>query len=307
VTEGSVERLEERFVVAGEIGRGGTARVFLARDATTGERCALKVLLPRYAARADLRHRFHAEARAMSSIGHPNVLAVLAWGTSELGPWLVTEYAHGGSIAQWVRHHGPMPPALAADVVAQMCRGVAAAHAKGIVHRDLKPDNVLVMSDGTCKVADFGVAQVARAAERITVTGARIGTLGYVAPEQIEDARDADARADVYGISATLWMLVTGKVPAHAFHADPYQSGVPGPLCPIVARGTAYRREERFPTVAELGEAVEAALARLPPAPAGTPSIVGQAPVPGLASGFSLEPTSGSDGSDSTWVDDEKR
>ncbi|MCB9689950.1 MAG: serine/threonine protein kinase [Alphaproteobacteria bacterium] len=299
MVEVGTERLGERFIVTRELGRGGTSQVFLAVDTETGDRCAVKILLPRFAARADLRHRFHAEARAMQRVRHPHVLQVHTWGTCPIGPFLVSEYAEGGPISGWVARHGPMPLSLAVMVGRQVCEGVAAAHATGIVHRDLKPDNVLVGGDGRCRVADFGIAQLAWD-ERITATGARIGTLGYVAPEQLEDAREVDERADVYGIAATLWMLTAGRVPAHAFHDDPYEAGVPGPLCPIIARGTAYRAGDRFQSVAEMARALHLIGQNLPPPPRDTPPLTSAPPAPGLATSFSLD-SEPSEGSDETW------
>jgi serine/threonine protein kinase len=291
--------LEGRWRLEDEIGRGGTGIVYRAVDTESNAICAVKVLAARYSARADLRHRFNVEARSMASIHHPGVLRVYGWGVADDGPYLVTELAEGGSISGWVNRHGAMPPALAVDVMLQVCVAVEAAHDLAIVHRDLKPDNVLVASDGRCRVCDFGIAQVHRELERITRTGASIGTLGFMAPEQVEDARNVDVRADVYAVATTLWFLLRARIPPHAFHTDPWEHGIPGVLCPVIGRATAFRRDDRQTTLAELRADLIAVVDRLPALPPGTaPLFVGKPGSPAPAGHASEQ------ASEATWVDD---
>jgi serine/threonine-protein kinase len=291
----------DRWKLGDEIGRGGTAVVYRAIDTKAGTIGAVKLLASRYAARADLRHRFNVEARAMASIPHEGVLRVFDWGVGEHGPYLVTEVAEGGSVSSWVNRHGAMPPALAVDVILQVCAAVEAAHDLAIVHRDLKPDNVLVTSDGRCRVCDFGIAQVHRDAERITRTGTTIGTLGFIAPEQIEDARNVDVRADVYAIATTLWFLIRARIPPHAFHTDPWEHGIPGVLCPIIGRATAFKREERHASVAELRAEFTAVLPRLPALPAATPPLFAPA-----EHTMPLMPQAGADDpNEAAWLEDD--
>jgi serine/threonine protein kinase len=303
-----------RYSLVREIGRGGTAVVHLAKDNQTGKWCAIKILTPKYAAREDLRQRFRRECEAMAQIRHPRVLRVLTWGITDGSMFLVTEYAEGGSTGSWVRKHGPMPPRLGIDVAAQVCEGVGAAHAIGVVHRDVKPDNVLIGADGSIFVCDFGIAQVrAMDEDPLTRTGTSIGTLGFMAPEQSNQARDVDRRADVYSIAATLWFLLRGKVPPHAFYVDPWQSGIPGPLCPVLGRATHSRRDNRHDNVNELRAELLEVRERLPENPPDTPPL---APArkdgrPGKPEGQDAStqghPTtterSGSDEPEITWVD----
>ncbi len=264
LTRGSV--VGDRFTVHGVIGVGGTATVYLADDARAGRSCALKVLSPALAARPKVRERFAREVAAMAALDHPSVLRVLAWGDSDVGPYLAAEYAARGTIGAHVASGGPLEPAHAVSVALQTCGGLAAAHARGIVHRDVKPDNILVMADGSCRVGDFGIARVETHRERITRTGTQLGTAGFMAPEQM--AADAvDHRADVYGVAATLWYLLCGVVPAHAFAEDPWRAGVPGPLVPILARATSFRTWDRHADVAELMSDLRGVLSRLPPLP----------------------------------------
>lgn len=294
-----------RYELVREIGRGGTAVVHLAKESRTGKYCAIKILASKYAAREDLRQRFRRECEAMAQIRHASVLRVLTWGIADGSMFLATEYAEGGSIGSWVRKHGPMGGHRGIDLVSQVCDGVAAAHAIGVVHRDVKPDNVLIAADGTLRVCDFGIAQVRMGDEDpLTRTGTSIGTLGFMAPEQCDHARDVDRRADVYSIAATLWFLLRGRVPPHAFHSDPWESGIPGPLCPVIGRATAFRREQRQNDVMELRAELEAVRARLnPDAPDQPPLATGPMDADDA---LTETPTgSSSDEPEITWVDPE--
>jgi serine/threonine protein kinase len=293
-----------RYELIREIGRGGTAVVHLAREHQSGKWCAIKILATKYAAREDIRQRFRRECDAMSQIRHPSVLRVITWGIAEGSMFLVTEYAEGGSIGSWVRRHGTMGAERAIDLCRQVCDGVAAAHAIGVVHRDVKPDNVLIASDGTLRVCDFGIAQVRMGdADPLTRTGTSIGTLGFMAPEQCDHARDVDRRADVYSIAATLWFLLRGRVPPHAFHSDPYASGIPGPLCPVIARATAFRREKRHSDVLELQAELESIRDRLNPDPPDQPPL--HSGPTEIGEPLGATPSSSDDEPEITWVDPE--
>lgn len=254
-------RVDDRFTVRSILAFGGTATVYLADDVNSGRPCAVKVLLPDLAARPGIRARFAQEAKTMSSVRHPAILRVLGWGDGALGPYIATEYAAGGSIGAQVRSGGALHPTAAVAVAQQICVGVAAAHARGVIHRDVKPDNVLVMEDGSCRVADFGIARLVSGP---THPGA-VGTEGFMAPEQIQgDEELVDTRADIYGIATTLWFMLRGATPVQAFAADPWPAGIPGPLVPVLARATSYRRQDRHTDIGELMRELNRALARLP-------------------------------------------
>ena len=291
--------VDERFTIHHVLGFGGTATVYLADDVLTGHVCALKVLLPELSRKPALRHRFAQEASTLASLSHPAILRVLSWGEGELGPYLATEYAEGGSVGAFVRHRGPMHPAFAVGVALQTCAGVAAAHARGIVHRDVKPDNVLIMADGSCRVADFGIARISELSRPITHTGTALGTAGFMAPEQMSGTGHVDYRADIYGIAATLWHLLRGEVPAHAFAEDPWLSGIPGPLVPILARGTAFRPRDRQADVAELMRELHRALRRLP-SPSADQCWLGSLPDHPTVDSAPIGPSRASP----TWVDE---
>jgi eukaryotic-like serine/threonine-protein kinase len=292
-----------RYSLVREIGRGGTAVVHLARDNRSERWVAIKVLAPKLAVREDLRQRFRRECEAMTQIGHASVLRVLTWGITDGSMFLVTEYAPGGSIGGWVRRNGPMAPRRAVDVIQQVCDGVGAAHAIDVVHRDVKPDNVLIGADGRVRVCDFGIAQVRALDDNpLTRTGTTIGTFGFMAPEQCDRAREVDLRADVYSIAATLWYVLVGKVPPHAFRADPFDQGVVGPLCPVLARATQFARDQRHPDLASLRADLDTALRRLRDDPPSCPPLIAEG-----AAEIDLQTVpSGSGASDEpepTWLD----
>jgi len=275
-----------RFQLLDELGTGATSVVHRAWDRERGGWVALKLLNDRAGANAQARARFLAEGRTMLGLDHRYLIATYA-AVEGSRPFLVMEVAEGGSLKQWVDKHGPMPPKMAADVAIQICKGIGAAHQHGVIHRDVKPHNVLVNRRGSCKVTDFGIARLVREDGRedvpdATVSDDRMGTLGYMAPEQRSDPRLVDPRTDVYGIGATLVHLVTGRPPlSQLFYADrdpQLIAGVPEALVPLVLYATAFRPEDRFATVADLARALHEVRALLPPIPTGTPSLTADLP-----------------------------
>ncbi|WP_437797880.1 serine/threonine-protein kinase [Sorangium sp. So ce693] len=210
-------RLGERYEVHGYLGKGAMARVYLAVEIETGQPVAIKVL-EEFAARAErTRERFVREAQSAAMIGHPNIVRVLDAGArSEDGaPYLVMEYLFGESLGDWLRRERRMDADLAIPVLSQAASGLAAAHRAGIIHRDVKPDNIyLVGPQGdpyAVKVLDFGLAKI-QAADLITATGTAVGTLEYMAPEQVVSDLP-DARTDVYGLGVVMFRAFTGELP----------------------------------------------------------------------------------------------
>ena len=222
-----------------------------------------------------MRKRFEDEARVMMEIQHRNVIRVHEVYVDGALPFFIMDLAEGGSLTDWLKANGPMPPQMACDVVMQICKGVNAAHALGIVHRDIKPHNVLVNRRGRCKITDFGIASFSENTS-MTDTGSGFGTLGYMAPEQRANAKSVDHRADIYSICATFYTLLTSKQQMELFFAEQEPdmlAGVNDILVPIVMRGTRYRPEERFQTVKGLAKEIFKARRALPPDPLGTPPL----------------------------------
>lgn len=204
-----------------KLGEGGMGVVYRARDTRLGRSVAIKVLPPAVAGDADLLRRFGLEARAASSLNHPGILTVFDVGTEDGSPYLVTELLEGATL-RGVMRDGPVPLARALDWTAQVARGLAAAHEKGILHRDLKPENLFLTTDGRIKILDFGLAKLMPGAAmqahgstapteiRGTDVGALVGTMGFIAPEQIRGEL-ADDRTDLFALGCVLFELVTGK------------------------------------------------------------------------------------------------
>ncbi len=213
-----------------ELGRGGTAVVYLARQVALDRRVALKMVLAGgFASDAD-RQRFRAEAAAVAAVQHPGIVQVYEVGACGDRPYFALEYCPGGSLAQRLTG-APLPPRDSAQIIYQVARAVHAAHGRGIVHRDLKPANILFAADGAPKVTDFGLARRADADAGLTRTGAVMGTPSYMAPEQARGTRAVGPATDVYALGAVLYECLTGRPPflaataldtvMHAVHDDP--------------------------------------------------------------------------------------
>jgi WD40 repeat protein len=214
------------YTILGELGRGGMGVVYAAEHTLMGRKVAVKVIAPHLLAHHDSADRFRHEVRAAARLAHPNI--VTAYNAEQFGPLmvLVMEFVEGRSLAAYVAEHGPLPVAEACEYARQAAVGLAHAHAMGMVHRDVKPHNLMRTAEGQVKILDLGLARfaadqpaeppadtAASGTEGLTHTGACMGTLDYMAPEQAKDARAADARSDVYALGCTLYHLLSGRVP----------------------------------------------------------------------------------------------
>jgi Tol biopolymer transport system component len=215
------------YEVIAPLGAGGMGEVYRARDPRLGRDVAIKVLPVSFSADPDRLRRFEQEAKAAGLLNHPNITAVYDIGFHEGAPYVVSELLEGETLRA-VLAGGRLSPRKAIDYALQMAHGLAAAHEKGIVHRDLKPENLFVAKDGRIKILDFGLAKLTHTGEGPeektnlptatagTEPGVVLGTIGYMAPEQVR-GRQADARSDIFSFGAILYEMLSGK---RAFHGD---------------------------------------------------------------------------------------
>jgi len=214
------------YEVLAPLGAGGMGEVYRARDPRLGRDVAIKVLPASFSKDPDRLRRFEQEARAAGILSHPNITAVFDIGSEDGAPYVVSELLEGEAL-QAALAGGRLSTRRALDYAIQLAHGLAAAHEKGIVHRDLKPANVFVTKDGRIKILDFGLAKLIHAKDGLpgrtnpsttqgTEPGAVLGTLGYMAPEQLR-GKTADARSDIFSFGAILYEMLSGK---RAFQGD---------------------------------------------------------------------------------------
>ncbi len=258
------------YEVERELARGGMGVVYLARHVDLERRVALKVLLPRDGDEGeDAAHRFGREARILEAVQHPAIVRLYEVGQAGRRRWMALELVSGGSLEQRLAASGPLEPRAAAETIERIARALAVAHGKGLLHRDLKPANILLDEDGAAKLTDFGIAKPLDASTRqLTSSGVAVGTPAYSPPEQCGGGRAIDARADVYGLGATLHALLTGRPPfegtfAHVMNqvvrvgAEPPSArrpDVPAALDRVVLRCMEKEPDARYPTVVALAD-----------------------------------------------------
>ena len=202
--------LDDRYRIDALIAVGGMATVYRALDTRLDRVLALKVMHPTLAADATFVERFIREAKSVARLSHPNVVGVYDQGTHDRYVYLAMEYVPGCTLRDVLRERGALRPRAALDILEPVLAALGAAHRAGFVHRDMKPENVLIGDDGRVKVADFGLV---RAVDTVTnTTGAVLGTVSYLAPEQIEHGT-ADPRVDVYACGVVLYEMLTGGRP----------------------------------------------------------------------------------------------
>ncbi|MEV4178847.1 Stk1 family PASTA domain-containing Ser/Thr kinase [Nonomuraea sp. NPDC049709] len=203
--------LDGRYRIESRIARGGMATVYLALDIRLDRTVALKVMHRSLAEDPAFVRRFIGEAKSVASLSHPNVVHVFDQGTDNDVVYLSMEYVPGRTLRDILRERGRLPAREALEIMIPVLAALGAAHQAGLVHRDVKPENVLMTDDGRVKVVDFGLARAIEATNQ-TRTGVMIGTIGYMAPEQVTTGA-ADVRSDVYAAGIMLFELVTGQQP----------------------------------------------------------------------------------------------
>jgi serine/threonine protein kinase len=208
------QTLDERFLLLEEIGRGGMATVFKARDLQNHHRpVVVKVPLPVFSSGMGAWSMFQREEEIGRKLDHPLILKFLPLAADRRRSYLVTEYVPGGTLADLLKERRPLPETEAIAIARQLCAALDYLHGSGVVHYDLKPPNVMLCPDGTIRLIDFGLAHAVETA-RFTVSGAppAIGSADYVAPEQIRRKRGRTS-VDIYGLGAMLYEMLTGQAP----------------------------------------------------------------------------------------------
>jgi serine/threonine-protein kinase len=268
----------ERFAgcrIEAVAGRGGMGVVYRATQLALSRRVALKVVAPEGVADRDFTDRFGREVRMAASIDHPNIVPVYGAGEEAGRLYLVMRYVDGTDLHALVRRAGRLEQARAANIVAQVAAGLDAAHASGLVHRDVKPANVLLTTTSGVDhvyLTDFGLTVEVSSGTRMTTTGHWIGSVDYMAPEQLR-AEPVDARTDVYALGGVLHAALTGQAPFHrgtvpqtiAAHLNdpPPRPTALAPVEPafdaVIARALAKDPADRYRSAGDLGRAAQAA------------------------------------------------
>ncbi|MEA3245911.1 MAG: protein kinase [Gemmatimonadota bacterium] len=209
-----IEAVGGIFDVENEIGRGGMAVVYRARDRRLRRHVALKVLPPELAFRADVRSRFLREAQLAAQLAHPNIVPIYAVDETGGVVWFSMGLVQGESLARLLANDVRPDVAFVRRVLQEVAAGLAYAHEHGVVHRDVKPDNILI-ERGTSRavVTDFGIARAAEGDLRLTATGVAVGTPAYMSPEQAMGEKDVDGRADIYALGVVGWQMLAGELP----------------------------------------------------------------------------------------------
>src|SRR5215218_7145412 len=271
-TELSADDLFAGYRIERRLGRGGMGVIYLATEPGLERPVALKLIAPEAAADDVFARRFAEESRIAASIEHPNVVPIYAAGEEDGVAWIAMRFVSGSDLQLRIARTGRLELGRAVGLVAQVGNGLDAIHAAGLVHRDVKPANVLLSGEPGSEhayITDFGVARNVATQSGLTQTGRFVGTLDYVAPEQISGA-PIDARVDVYALGCLLFKLLTGEVPfpregeaarlyAHLHDPPPapslYEPSVPMALDDVVVRAMSKLPDDRYPSAGDLGRA----------------------------------------------------
>ncbi|MBI1913512.1 MAG: protein kinase [Planctomycetes bacterium] len=272
--------LGANYVLLDKLGEGGMGAVYRARHRITRGERAVKLIRSEYLTSKDSVQRFFQEAQAAEKLSHPNIIRAYDAGEDRGRCYFVMEYVEGEDLSEVLRQRGPLPVGEACEYVRQAAMGLQHAYERGLVHRDIKPSNLLLSrAEGLIKILDLGLARLresplqgADEANPLTPMGVMMGTPDFMAPEQAEDSRAVDIRADLYALGGTLYQLLSGSVPfpggtlvqklQRHFHEIPipltrWRPDVPEPLSAVVARMMAKRPDQRYQTPAEVAAALK--------------------------------------------------
>jgi serine/threonine protein kinase len=306
-----------QYVLLDQLGEGATGYVFKGRHRGLKRLAAIKVIRRELLVKSSAVERFYREVHSVGRLRHPNI--VIGYDAGPVGPthFFAMEFVEGTDLGKLVERTGPLPVDRACDYVRQAALGLQHAHERGLVHRDVKPSNLMLSeAESQVKVLDLGLVRLDRASlssgvanGTLTESGGLLGTPDYIAPEQLEDSRRVDIRADIYGLGASLYYLICGKVPfpdctlyqklvrvqvAEPVPIESVRPDVAPAVSAIVRRMMAKRPEDRFSTPAEVAAALEAVLAS-------DQLSVSDPPPPVLEQGIVAVPSSKRDTAQGSW------
>ncbi len=251
-----------RYRVVERIGKGAMGAVYSALDEQLGRRVAVKLMLAAFEEDPELRERFYREARITGQLAHRNIVTVFDLGENDGRPFIVMELLDGLPLNEHLRTEAAGSLDAKLDLMIQICDGLQNAHQAGVVHRDIKPSNLMVQTDGTLKVLDFGVARLA--SSNLTAAGMLLGTPEYMSPEQARGQK-MDARADVFSAAGVFYFMLAGHPPfgsrdlrkvlhgiIHEAAAPLTDEQAPEALRTVIARGLAKSPDERYPQCADM-------------------------------------------------------
>ena len=266
-------RFGQRYVVVGFIGRGGMARVYLGEDQKTGKPVAIKVLDRQFHRDQDVKKRFLREARAITKVGHENIVRVYEVGLrpDDGAPYLVMEFLFGEPVGRFLRRDGALPLPIALPALQQTASALAAAHAVGVIHRDIKPDNLFLIGEPgdpyELKVLDFGFSKLQTS--KMTAAGVVLGTPSFMAPEQVL-GETIDERTDVYALGMVMHRMIWNTTPfegadraddiammAHQIHTKPHlepDDRRDPRIDRVVLKAIRKSPDQRYPTMAAFGD-----------------------------------------------------
>lgn len=208
-----------QYDILGELGRGGMGVVYDAIDPRLDRHVAIKVIeLPNdpnmtQETRLELVERFKREAKASARLNHPNIVSIFDFGEYEGRYYMVMEFLQGRNLSELLKIHSPLSVPVALKALIQTCEALHFAHHQGIIHRDIKPANIVILDNGTTKLADFGIARLEASNSELTKAGSILGSLLYISPEQLMNPKDVDKRADIYSLGVTGYEILTGRLP----------------------------------------------------------------------------------------------
>jgi hypothetical protein len=247
-------RLFPQLEIIGLVGRGGMGAVYKARQRGLDRFVALKILPTQISTLPGFAERFAREAQALARLSHPNIVTVIDLGQSGSLYYFLMEYVDGINLRQLLQSR-PMTPRDVLELVPQLCEALEYAHGEGIVHRDIKPENILLDGKGRVRIADFGISKILGPTShdvQLTQPGQVIGTMYYMAPEQLERPLEVDHRADLYSLGVVLYEMLTGELPLGRFDVPSKKAAVDARLDELVLHALERNPARRFQHASEL-------------------------------------------------------